>query len=79
MEIIIREDGEPIIPHAIWKKAQFTPGDHVTIEVKTGKIVISSEKTSITAKFRALANRVSINDYHSDEYYELELNERLGL
>ncbi|MFH0967411.1 MAG: hypothetical protein V1862_06990 [Methanobacteriota archaeon] len=58
MEVIIREDGKPIIPHAIWIEAQFTPGDHVTIVVKTGKKLISSKKTSISAKFKASANKV---------------------
>jgi len=49
------------------------------ISVIGGKIVIVPEKKTVVAKFKALAEKVEINDYQSDEQYDRELQERLGL
>ncbi|PWR73129.1 hypothetical protein ACKUB1_11855 [Methanospirillum stamsii] len=79
METVISEDKDLIVPREIWREADFSPGDHVMISVVDGKIVIIPEKNTIVAKFKALAEKVQINDYQSDEQYDLELQERLDL
>ena len=79
METVISEDKDLIIPREIWRQAEFSPGDHVMISVIGGKIVIVPEKKTVVAKFKALAEKVEINDYQSDEQYDRELQERLGL
>lgn len=79
METVISEDRDLIIPREIWKQADFSPGDHVMISVIGGKIIIIPEKKSVVGRFKALAEKVQINDYQSDEQYDQELQERLGL
>jgi antitoxin component of MazEF toxin-antitoxin module len=79
METVISEDKDLIIPREIWKEAEFSPGDHVKISVSGGKIVIVPEKMTIVGRFKALAEKVQINDYQSDKLYDAELQERLGL
>lgn len=79
METVISEDKDLIIPREIWKEAEFSPGDHVMISVIGGKIVIVNEKRTIVGRFKALAEKVQINDYQSDKQYDAELQERLGL
>ncbi|QXO94779.1 AbrB/MazE/SpoVT family DNA-binding domain-containing protein [Methanospirillum purgamenti] len=79
METVISENEDIIIPREIWKKAEFSPGDHVMISVIQGKIIIVPEKLTVVSKFKALAEKVQINDYQSDKQYDLELQERLGL
>jgi len=73
------EDGWDDGDREIWKEAEFAPGDHVMISVTGGRIVIVPEKKTVVGKFKALAEKVHINDYRSDEQYDLELQERLGL
>lgn len=79
METVISEDKDLIIPREIWRMADFSPGDHVMISVVEGKIVIVPEKLTIVSKFKVLAEKVQVNDYQSDEQYDSELQERLGL
>lgn len=79
METVISEDRDLIIPREIWKQADFSPGDHVMISVIGGKIIIIPEKKSVVGRFKALAEKVQINDYQSDEQYDQEVQERLGL
>ena len=77
IETVIGDHGELILPESIRKKVHFTPGQRVTLQVQTGTIVIFAEKKYIADQFRELAQRIHLNDYHSDEYYDQMMTEQM--
>jgi antitoxin component of MazEF toxin-antitoxin module len=79
METILGEKGDVIIPDVLIKQVHLMNGQKVSIEVQSGKIIISPSPNHVIEKFRELAQRVKINTINSDVLHEEMIQDRLGL
>ena len=79
METILGIKGDLVIPEVLFKQVHLLPGQKVSIEVQSGKLVISSVPPQVIEKFKELAQRVRMNTIDSDALHEEMIQDRFGL
>lgn len=78
MEVIIRENGDLIIPKTVFAQTNFKPGQKVIINIESGKIIISPDKEVIMERLKVLSRKNQISHIDSDEFHEQMVLERFG-